>query len=209
MKKLFGAMVILLLSALGLAGEETWQIDKMHTSVSFDVGHLGISTVRGFMSVDTGSVKVESENPAKAQIEVKMDVNSLNTGVNARDAHLKGDDFLSVEKFPYITFKSVAVREDKTLKKIFIDGDLTIKNITKRITLTAQPISDEVRLPKENTIKIVRATAATAIINRHDFGVDYGINNGKNGIVSKLVDGGISREIKINIFTELYKTINT
>lgn len=181
---------------------ETWEIDRNHTSVSFDIGHYGISKVRGLMNVDNGSIKANPDDISKTEISVTLDVKSLTTNVTARDNHVKSDDFLSAEKFPTITFKSTAVREDKAKQKVFIDGDLTIKGITKKITLTANPLSEEVRDPR-NQEKIVRAMIATTTINRYDFGIEYGKD--KKNAVNKLVDGGIGQEIVITISSEFKK----
>lgn len=179
---------------------QTWKIDPNHTSVSFDIGHLGISKVRGLMNVSAGSIKANADDISKAEINVSIDVKTLNTNVAARDNHVKSDDFLSAEKFPFITFKSTAVREDKAKQKVFIDGDLTIKGVTKKITLEANPLSEEVRMPKDGKEKIIRAMIATTSINRYDFGIDYG--RADKSVVGKLIDGGIGREITISISSE-------
>ncbi len=186
---------------------EAWEIDKQHTSVSFDIGHLGISKIRGSMMVDSGSLKANPQDLTKTELDVKIDVNTLNTGVPARDTHVKSNDFLSAATHPYITFKSTAVREDKAANKIFIDGNLTIKGVTKNITLTASPISEEVRLPKDGKEKVIRATTATTSINRYDFGVDYGKATGANKMMAKLIDGGVGQNIDITIHTEFFKVV--
>lgn len=180
---------------------ETWDIDKNHTSVSFDVGHLGISKVRGLLNVTAGSITTDPKDLSKTTLEVTIDANSLNTAVAARDKHVKSADFLDTATYPTITFKSTAVREDKAKHKIYIDGNLTLKGKTNKVTLEANPISDEVKLNKDGTEKIVRATLASTTINRYD----YDINYGKNDPLSKLVDGGISKEITISISTEFIK----
>lgn len=186
---------------------ESWELDKQHNSVSFDIGHLGISKIRGFMMLENGSLKTDPNDVLKTEIEVKIDVNSLNTGVPMRDNHVKSDDFLSAEKFPYISFKSTGVREDKAKGKLYIDGDLTIKGKTKKVTLETNPISEEIRMPKEGNVKVVRATAATTTINRYDFGIDYGKVNDKQNLLSKIVDGGVGQQIAITIFTEFFKIV--
>ncbi len=184
---------------------EAWEIDKQHTLASFTIGHLGISRVPGLMNIESGELKVDPNAVASAEFEVKMDVRSLTTGVLARDNHVKSKDFLDVEKFPYINFKSTAVREDKANNKMLIDGILSIKDKTKTITLVANPISEEVRLDKNGGTKIVRGTVATTKINRYDFGIDYGKSTGEASVLSKIIDGGVGQEIEIFISIELVK----
>jgi polyisoprenoid-binding protein YceI len=206
-KRLFYA--ILLTSSLSLFASknnlETWKLDEQHTSVSFDIGHFGISKIRGLMSIESGELKVDPKNLSTSELEVKINVNSLNTMVAARDTHVKSKDFLDAEKFPFIVFKSTGVREDKINNKMYIDGTLTIKDKTKPVTLLAEPISEEVRIDKNGGQKIVRGTLASATINRLDFGIDYGTRSPAAAILSKIVDGGVGREITISISTELAK----
>lgn len=184
---------------------ETWEIDKQHTLASFTIGHLGISRVPGLMNIESGELKVDPNNIASADFEVKMDVRTLTTGVSARDNHVKSKDFLDVEKFPYIKFKSIAIREDKANNKMLIDGNLTIKDKTKSVTLIANPISEEVALDKNGMSRIVRGTVATTKINRFDFGIDYGKSTGEPSLLSKIIDGGVGQEIDIFISIELVK----
>lgn len=184
---------------------ETWDIDKQHTLASFTIGHLGISRVPGLMNIESGELKVDPNAITSAEFEVKMDVQSLTTGVLARDNHVKSKDFLDAEKFPTIKFKSTAVREDKVHNKMLIDGILSIKDKSKAITLIANPISEEVQLDKNGGSKIVRGTVATTTINRFDFGIDYGKSTGDASLLSKIIDGGVGQEIEIFISIELVK----
>lgn len=186
--------------------QETWQIDPAHTSISFDIGHLGISTIRGAMALESGTIKTDPQDVTKSSLDIKIAVSSLNTGVTARDMHVKSEDFLEADKHPFITFKSISVRENPSDKKLLIEGDLTIKGTTKRVSLVANPISEEVRLPKEGSEKVVRATTAYTTINRYDFGVDYG--KAKNPL-TKMLDGGVGKDITITIHTEFFKMMPT
>lgn len=202
-------LAVLFLSTLSFAKDlEQWEIDKQHSFVTFTIGHLGISKVVGTLAVNEGSIKTNPQDVTQSQLDVKIDVKSLNTGVQARDQHVKSDDFLSAEKFPSITFKSLAVREDKTSKKLSIEGDLTVKGKTRRVILEADPISDEVRLPKDGAEKVVRATKATLSINRFDYGIEYGKTaTGPKKALSTIVDGGVGRDIDITIHTEFFKIV--
>ncbi|CAN5532181.1 YceI family protein [soil metagenome] len=113
-----------------------WAVDPMHSEVQFKVKHLVISTVSGFFKSFEGSVETESEDFENAQVAFSLDVNSIDTNQEQRDTHLKSADFFDAEKYPKITFKSTSFTkngDDYELK-----GDLTIKDITKPITLAVE-----------------------------------------------------------------------
>lgn len=196
--KLFVALVLVFISHNLLADKDIWKFDPQHTSIGFEVGHLGISKIRGLMKLDSGELKINSNDISSAEFQVKIDARSLNTMVEARDNHVKSKDFLETETFPFITFKSSKVTEDKENNKIYIDGELTIKNKTKSVRLTADPVSEEIDIGKGAT----RGIVASTIINRFDFDVNYGKD--KN-LIDKIVNGGIARDITISLSTELTK----
>ncbi|MFZ2491804.1 MAG: YceI family protein [Thermoanaerobaculia bacterium] len=117
----------------------TWQIDPAHSSVEFTVKHMMFTTVRGRIKDVKGTVVVDEQNPDKSTVEVEMAGASLDTGVADRDAHLRSADFLDVEKFPALTFRSKRVQgamKDEG-DKFTIVGDLTIRDTTKEVTLDA------------------------------------------------------------------------
>ena len=105
-----------------------WGIDPTHSEVQFKVKHLVISTVTGSFNTFSGSVESEEENFDGAKVNFALDVNSIDTNVADRDAHLKSDDFFSADKFPQITFEGVY--SNGTL-----NGDLTIRDITNKVSL--------------------------------------------------------------------------
>ncbi|KAA3637856.1 MAG: polyisoprenoid-binding protein [Bacteroidetes bacterium] len=106
-----------------------WAIDPTHSEVGFKVKHMMISTVKGFF--ESFEVNVESENDdfTNAAVEVAIDVDSISTGNNDRDAHLKSDDFFNAEQFTQIKFNSKSFDGNK------LTGDLTIRDITKEVIL--------------------------------------------------------------------------
>src|SRR6201997_3753796 len=87
----------------------TWQIDPVHSTAQFKVKHLMISNVKGEFTSIKGVLQLDSSDATKSALEVTIDTNSINTREPQRDAHLKSADFLEVEKFPNITFKSTKV----------------------------------------------------------------------------------------------------
>jgi polyisoprenoid-binding protein YceI len=110
----------------------TWKFDPAHSSFEFVARHM-MAKVRGrFLSVD-GTVKI-AEVPEESSVEVEIDVSSVNTREERRDAHLRSPDFFDVEKYPKITFHSTAVRPGGEENKWVLEGDLTIKGVTRPVT---------------------------------------------------------------------------
>ena len=90
----------------------TYKIDPSHSSAQFIVRHMMISNVRGGFGSVQGTVAFDSQNVAASKVDVEIDATTINTLESARDTHLKSSDFLHVEKYPTITFKSKAVTPD-------------------------------------------------------------------------------------------------
>jgi polyisoprenoid-binding protein YceI len=109
----------------------TWTIDPAHSEVGFSIRHLMISKVKGkFESFD--ATFVTAENPLDSKVTATVDVDSVNTNEKNRDAHLRTGDFFEAETHPKITFVSTGVRAEGGDFKV--DGDLTIKGVTKPVT---------------------------------------------------------------------------
>jgi polyisoprenoid-binding protein YceI len=112
----------------------TYKIDVDHSDVMFKVKHLMISTATGIFKKFDATVETEGDDFTNAKVNFEADVNSIDTKNEQRDAHLKSDDFFNAEQFPKMTFKSTGIEKngegEYTLK-----GDLTIRDITKPITL--------------------------------------------------------------------------
>ncbi|MFU8860346.1 MAG: YceI family protein [Cyclonatronaceae bacterium] len=111
-----------------------WKIDPTHSEIQFKVKHLVISTVTGSFSSFDGSVETAGDDFAGAGVRFEADINSITTNNEQRDGHLKSDDFFNAEKFPKLTFESDSFEKtgDDTYK---LAGNLTIRDITKKITL--------------------------------------------------------------------------
>ncbi|HVW44783.1 MAG TPA: YceI family protein [Amycolatopsis sp.] len=150
-----------------LAG--TWVIDGTHSDVTFTVRHLGVSKVRGrFDQVET--TIVTAENVTDSTVTATIQTASLDTNNGDRDAHVRGADFLDVEKFPVITFASTAVRVEDG--EFFIDGDLTLHGVTRPVTLAAELGGFGDGLTPGS--KVLGVSASTEI-SRTEFGVGAGI----------------------------------
>lgn len=116
---------------------QKWVLDPMHSEVQFKVKHLVISTVSGFFKSFEGSLTTENDDFTGAQIEFSLDVNSVDTNQEHRDTHLKGAEFFDAEQFPHITFKSTSFTK-KDDEEYELKGDLTIKGVTKPVTLNVE-----------------------------------------------------------------------
>jgi polyisoprenoid-binding protein YceI len=176
--------VTMAVSAAAQAG--TWKIDPNHSAAQFSVRHLGVSTVRGAFMKVSGSASYDPADPSKNSVDVTIDANSVDTRVQMRDNDLRSPNFLDVQKYPTITFKS---KQSKSAGagKLEILGDLTIHGVTKEVTLDVDGPSAPIKDPWGN--QRIGASASTKI-NRKDFGI--------NGAASAVGD-----EITITIDTEL------
>jgi polyisoprenoid-binding protein YceI len=112
----------------------TYKIDPAHSEISFKVKHLVISTVSGHFSKFDATMTTNREDFTDAEVTFEADANSLSTKSEQRDTNLKSDDFFNAEKFPKITFKSTSV-EKKSDNEYTLKGDMTIRDVTKPITL--------------------------------------------------------------------------
>src|ERR1700748_2442692 len=113
----------------------TWAIDPVHSEVSFTVRHMMVSKVRGRFDKFEGTI-VTAEDPLASSVTASVDLSSINTGQEQRDAHIRSADFFEVEKYPEMTFVSTAV---KTAEEGFIlEGDLTLKGITRAVAFNLE-----------------------------------------------------------------------
>jgi polyisoprenoid-binding protein YceI len=164
---------ILLLTVLTCVGScaaevQDWAIDPAHTASQFSVRHMGISTVRGVFEKTTGTVIYDPSDLTKTQIDVSIEATSVNTRVQMRDNDLRSPNFLDVNKYPTITFKSKRA-EAEGPGKMRIVGDLTIHGVSKEVTLEVEGPSEVVNDPRGTSHM---GDEATTKINRKDFGVN-------------------------------------
>ena len=161
------SIAALTFTASTAAQTTTWQIDPAHSSAQFSVKHLGVSTVRGAFTKVSGSAKFDPADPSKVSLEATIDATSVDTRVDMRDKDLRSPNFLDVQKFPTITFRSKHA-ESAGEGKLRITGDLTIKSTTKEVVLDVDGPTAAIKDPWGN--QRVGASATTKI-NRNDFGV--------------------------------------
>ncbi len=149
----------------------TYNFDKAHTFIQFKVTHTGLIEVPGFFRDFTGSVNFDAKDITKSTVEFTAKATSIDTGVAARDNHLRSADFFEVEKYPEITFKSTKV--EKKGKGYLLTGDFTMKGVTKSITF---PFQIAGWLPANDKSGGKMGIAAETTINRRDYGVNWGSN---------------------------------
>lgn len=113
----------------------TYEIDPAHSSISFQVRHLGLSKVRGGFEHFTGVVRV-AEDPAHSSVEVQIDASSFTTGNEDRDGHITSPDFLDVEQHPTLDYRSTGVRQEG--ERWQVDGELTAVGISRPVTLDVE-----------------------------------------------------------------------
>ena len=142
-------------------------IDPTHSEIGFTARHAMVTKVRGSFTEFSGTASSE-ENLNNAQINVEIDVNSVDTRNADRDGHLKTGDFFETEKYPKITFKStdIKAKDDETLE---VTGDLTIKDVTKPVTIDFE-FNGEAVDPFGNTRV---GFEGQTTINRKDFGLNF------------------------------------
>ena len=145
----------------------TWQIDPSHSAVAFTVRHLTVAKVRGRFGVFAGTLHI-ADAPQESWAEVSIDAASINTSEDKRDAHLRSPDFLDVERFSALTFRSSGV-EIVSPRSFRLAGDLTIRDATRPIVLDVDYDGSTVD-PWGNTRAVF--TAKTEI-NREDFGLTW------------------------------------
>ena len=145
----------------------TYAIDPTHSEIGFSARHAMVTKVRGSFTEFSGTASSE-ENLNNAQINVEIDVNSVDTHNADRDGHLKTADFFEVEQSPKITFKStdIKAKDDETLE---VTGDLTIKDVTKPVTIDFE-FNGEAVDPFGNTRV---GFEGQTTINRKDFGLNF------------------------------------
>jgi polyisoprenoid-binding protein YceI len=172
-----------------------WQIDASHSEIQFSVRHMMISTVRGRFNQFSGTIEANEQSPTAANVEVQIDAASIDTGDEKRDAHLRSPDFLNVEQYPHITFKSTKVeRQGEQNGKLY--GDLTIRDVTKPVVLDVEYAG----MAKSPWGTVSAGFSAQTRINRKDWGLNWNV---------ALETGGwlVSDELKVSIEVELVKQV--
>jgi polyisoprenoid-binding protein YceI len=152
------------LSASALAAPETFAIDGTHTFPRFSYSHFGYSKQLSRFNKTTGKIILDKEAKT-GSVDVTIDMKSVDTGYDVFNSHIQGEDFLDTEKYPTATFKSTKVRFDGD-KPVAVEGNLTIKGVTKSMTLTIDSFQ---LMPHPMLKKDAVGANASAKIKRSDF----------------------------------------
>ena len=167
-----------------------WKFDPMHTQVEFSAKHLGMMTVRGHFAEVTATGDIHPEHPERTTVEATISTSSIRTHNEQRDKDLRSSNFLEIDKYPTMTFKSTKL-EMTGPDSATLTGDLTIKGNTHPVTLKV------VKYGEFNDPNMGHRIgyAAETEINRKDFGMKFDM----------MLDGKfiVSNEIQINIEGEL------
>ena len=190
--KLISAACVLLQVAVA---QDKWSVDPAHTNARFEVNHLGISIVDGEFKTLSGAVETANATDFnQAKIDFTIDVNSIDTRIEARDNHLKSDDFFNAAQFPNISLKNAILKKGKK-GRYTLTGDLTLRDVTKSVTFDVVQNNGIITDPWGKT----RAGfTATTSINRFDYNIKY------NDKLPSGVDA-VAPTIKIIVNTEIVK----
>ena len=175
------------------AGAKTqWKLDPTHTTVEFSAKHLMITTVKGQITDIEGTITIDEKTPRSSFVEATLKAASIDTRTDQRDQHLRSGDFLNVEKYPEIKFRSTSIEGDR--KEFKLTGDLTIRDVTRPITLDVQ-FEGQTKDPWGGE----RAGfSASGKIDRRDFGLTWNQTLEAGGIV-------VGNEIKIELEVQAVK----
>jgi polyisoprenoid-binding protein YceI len=192
-KILIAAAVVFFLTFQSSMAQNSWNIDPSHSSAQFQVRHLMISNVRGEFGKMSGQILFNGEDFSTLKAEAEIQVASIDTREPKRDEHLRSADFFDAANYPTITFKSKRV-EGVSDKKFDLVGDLTMRGVTKEITLNveATPIIKGMR--GETRI----GAQATTRLNRQDYGIKWNRTLDAGGVV-------VSDEVRITLDLELIR----
>lgn len=170
-----------------------WQLDPAHSNVEFAVKHLMISTVRGRFASVSGTLDLDENDPGSARLEVSIDVASLDTRQEQRDAHLRSPDFFDAERYPTIRFASKRVVGD-VHGDFELVGDLTIRDVTRevRLEVTAEGLG------KDPWGGFRAGFSAKGKIDRREFGLTWNQTLETGGIV-------VGDEIKLSVDAEFVR----
>jgi polyisoprenoid-binding protein YceI len=167
----------------------TFVLDAYHTTVGFVARHLMVSKVRGSITEVSGAITI-ADNPLDSSVEAVLKTASITTGAPARDDHLRGADFLDVENYPEITFRSAGLKSAHGAEFV-LEGELTVRGVTRPVQLkvefdgfTVNPWGKE-----------VVAFTATTEIDREEFGITWNQAMETGGVL-------VGKQVKIEIVAE-------
>ena len=185
------ALIALLVTPISAEEIASFSIDKAHSTIEFSVKHLGLSNTKGSFSDYDGTINWDSKGKSSS-VEGTVKINSVDTRNEKRDTHLKSPDFFDAQKFPEMTFKSKSIK--KSGKAYTLVADLTIKNVTKTISIPLT-VSNVVKDPWGSERISLNSTFK---INRQDYGLNFNAVLDNGGLV-------VANDIAITLDLEAIK----
>ena len=184
-------------SAISLASLQAadWTVDPAHSQASFAVRHMMVSTVRGSFSGLKGTVVYDPENPAASKVNLTIDVSTIDTRNEKRDADLKSAEFFDAGKYPTITFTASKVSPGSP-GKFKLAGDMTMHGVTKQVTFD---VSGPELPVKDGKGRLHSGATATTKIDRTAFGLVW----------NRLLEGGgvtVGDEVDLTVEVELIQS---
>jgi polyisoprenoid-binding protein YceI len=164
MKKIIALTLATLLSSTAYAAPETYVIEPSHSMPRFEYSHFGYSLQLSRFDTIAGKITIDRAEKS-GSVDVTIDAKSVNTGSTLFNSHIQGEDFFDTAKYPAITFKSSKVKFDGD-KVAAVEGDLTVKGITKPVTLT---VNSFLCMPHPMVKKEACGVTATTQVKRSDF----------------------------------------
>lgn len=189
MKKIFLTFVFAFFSVLSFA-QAGWTVDPMHSSVNFNIKHMGISFVQGRFDKFDGKVITPEAGLNNAEFDFNVHTTSINTGVEMRDKHLKSADFFDAETFSEMRFISTSLTKGKKNNEYILNGKLTIKDVTKDISV---PVTYG-GVTKNQQGKEVLGFQSKFTINRLDYNIKYDPTG-----------AGVAKDVEVSLYFELVK----
>ncbi|HEX8492137.1 MAG TPA: YceI family protein [Pyrinomonadaceae bacterium] len=170
-----------------------YKIDPAHSIVGFAIRHFEINWVEGRFKDFVGTIRYDDSDITKSSVEFTAKIASIDTGVEARDKHLRTADFFDAEKYPEMSFKSTRI-ERKSKDRYVLHGDFTLKGVTKPVALSFN-VTGAIKDPRGN---MRFGISAQTKINRRDYGITWG----------KALEGGgldVGNEVTIDLQLEALK----
>lgn len=172
----------------------TWVLDPSHTRLGFAAKHAMVTTVRGAFLDFEGSLHLDGDNPANSSATLVIQAASFDSGNGQRDGHVKGADFLDVEKYPHLTFDSTSVRTDGS--DFVLVGDLTIRDTTRSVEIAVELEGLESDPFGNQRVGFSGSTT----ISRKDFGLTWNVALESGGIL-------VSDKVKITLDVSAIKQL--
>jgi polyisoprenoid-binding protein YceI len=173
-----------------------WKIDPVHSTIGFTVKHMMFATVHGRFDSFRGTIRFDRDRPWNTAVEAEIDAATIATGIRKRDEHLRSADFFDVAAWPTISFRSIRIRpvHGGGRNHWLVTGELTIRGATRPVDLVVRQTGAPGR-PYADDIEF----AATATINRKDFGMEFNLPIEGGGLV-------VGDEVRISLVIRANRT---